>query len=466
LGDVDFGKLRVINGGIDIAAITALQQPLAELNGALADLHDTVHNIDSPWLVAPIQSRIKDFGADIDDQQAQSDRATLAVERAPAMLGANGKRVYFIAFTTPSDARGLGGSMGNWAEVTMDQGHISLTSFGRTADLAVDGDTERWLRVTSSPHFPEVAQAIAAGYPAFSGHPVDGVIAMDVYTVSALMTLTGPIQLTSLPQTVDSAGVAKFLLSDQYSLAQTRPDPIDMLEEVAGLTINKLLTSELPDPPDLVGLLAPFAAQGRFTAWSANPQDEALFRRMGMAGELAAPPSGNDAAAAVINNLGNNKIDYYTSGEQSYDVTTDELAETATASWDITLHNAAPVGVAEPALVFVDSQGAAPGTSVMQLNLQSVLPIKRITVDGTERKPDATSTSQGFNVSQLNLQIAPQGVVKIHVDLIGRLDLSNGYHLWLRNQAAVHPLTTTVMVNGQAEEDPTLDLSGVHHIDP
>ena len=94
--------------------------------------------------------------------------------------------MYFIAFTTPAKARGLGGFMGNWAEVTMDAGHISVTDFGRTADLVVDGDTEHWVRITSSPHFPDVARLIANGYPAHSGHQVDGVFAMDVYTVAAL----------------------------------------------------------------------------------------------------------------------------------------------------------------------------------------------------------------------------------------------------------------------------------------
>ncbi|HZX56080.1 MAG TPA: DUF4012 domain-containing protein, partial [Ilumatobacteraceae bacterium] len=185
LGDIDFDRLRVVNGAIDVGAITALQQPLASLNGALDDLHDTVHSIDSPWLVAPVQSRIEDLSSDIEGQQVQSERATLAAERAPAMLGANGKRVYFIAFTTPAEARGLGGSMGNWAEITIDAGRFTVTGFGATAQLAVDGDVEHWARITSSPNFPEVAKAIADGYPAYSGHAIDGVIAMDVYTVGA-----------------------------------------------------------------------------------------------------------------------------------------------------------------------------------------------------------------------------------------------------------------------------------------
>ena len=53
LGEIDFDRLRVVNGTIDIAAITALQEPLARLNAAMADLHSTVDSVNSPWLVAP-----------------------------------------------------------------------------------------------------------------------------------------------------------------------------------------------------------------------------------------------------------------------------------------------------------------------------------------------------------------------------------------------------------------------------
>jgi len=349
--------------------------------------------------------------------------------------------------------------------VTMDAGHITVTGFGRAPDLAVDGDTEHWTRITSAPNFPDVAKAIAAGYPAYSGHAIDGVIAMDVYSVAALMTLTGPIDLTSLTQTVASDSVAKFLLSDQYSLAQNRPDRIDMIEEVAGTTINKLLATTLPNPPDLVKLLAPLAAQGRLDGWSAHPDDEALFERMNMSGEMP-DPAGGDALAVVINNVGNNKIDYYASGEQAYNVVTNSLAGTATATLDVSLRNGAPAGLADPAIVYADSQGAAPGTSVMQVDVQSMLPIVGITVDGVARPADATSTSNGLLDSRLDLQVAPQATVKIHVDLAGPLNLHDGYHLWLRNQAAVKPLSSSVVINGQAEDDPTLNFSGVHKIDP
>ena len=464
LGDIDFEQLRVVDGVIDIDAITALQDPLAQLNASLADLHSTVDSVDSPWLVSPIRTRLATLNSQIEDQQAEGTRAALAVQRAPAMLGANGKRVYFIAFTTPAEARGLGGFMGNWAEVTMDAGHISVTDFGRTADLVVDGDTEHWVRITSSPHFPDVARLIANGYPAHSGHQIDGVFAMDVYTVAALMKLTGPVDLTAVPQTVSADTAAKFLLNDQYALAQDRADRIDMLEEVASTTIARLLSGSLPAPPDLIKLLSPFASQGRLVGWSARTDEEELFERMGMAGELPAL-NGGDGLVLALDNIGLNKIDYYLTGELSYRVDTDPASGRVDATLDITLHNNAPAGVIEPAFVFGNSIGAPPGTSGLGVTVYSALPVTGITVDGLTRAADGTSTAHGFNVSTLNVNTSAQSTTQIRVQLAGPLDLADGYRLIIRNGPSVSPMDMTLVVDETVAEDLGA-AAGIHRIGP
>ena len=89
----------------------------------------------------------------------------------------------------------------------------------------------------------------------------------------------------------------------------------------------------------------------------------------------------------VINNVGNNKIDYYLTGEAAYSVKTDQASGQVTATLDITLHNNAPAGVAEPAIVFGNSEGAPPGTNVMQLNLYSAMSVTGIVVNSTARGP-------------------------------------------------------------------------------
>lgn len=144
----------------------------------------------------------------------------VAVRNAPTMLGADGPRVYFLTFTTPSEAHGLGGYMGNWAEVTITDGRLEVTAFGRTIDLYGEhqektiphmsdeyaeryGDfllndvdnriagLEVWANVTVSPDFPSVAATIADLYPQSGGTQVDGVFVLDIYAVAKLMEITG-----------------------------------------------------------------------------------------------------------------------------------------------------------------------------------------------------------------------------------------------------------------------------------
>ena len=70
-----------------------------------------------------------------------------------------------------------------------------------------------------------------------------------------------------------------------------------MLEEVASTTIARLLTGSLPAPPDLIKLLSPFASQGRLVGWSAKADEEELFERMRMSGELPALDGGDGLAS-------------------------------------------------------------------------------------------------------------------------------------------------------------------------
>ena len=154
---------------------------------------------------------------------------------------------------------------------------------------------------------------------------------------------------------------------------------------------------------------------------------------MHMSGKLPAL-DGGDGLAVVIDNIGNNKIDYYLTGEVSYTVETDRPSSTAGATLDITLHNGAPPGVTEPAIVFGNSEGAPPGTNMMELHVYSAMPVTAVTVDARSQPAGRpVSTDHGYNVSTLNLHIRGTSTTQIKVQLAGPLDLTDGYHLMLRN---------------------------------
>jgi len=135
-----------------------------------------------------------------------------------------------MLFTTPAEARGLGGFIGNYAEIRTDQGRIEVSAFGRRQRLdrllteagggvctgcsqeLLDGYGRRgltlgpnggvadqvWSTLSEPSHFPYVGEAAASLYPLSGGTELDGVIVADPYVLQALMTFTGPIPVREL----------------------------------------------------------------------------------------------------------------------------------------------------------------------------------------------------------------------------------------------------------------------------
>ena len=199
-----------------------------------------------------------------------------------------------------------------------------------------------WSNLTMPAHFPYIAEVAAILYPQ-SGHPpVDGVIAMDPYVLQALMAYTGPVELPELAVTVEADGAAKFMLEDQYLLAGDGGDAdrIDAIDTMGQQVISLLLAGALPVPSTLAHDLGPLVVEQRLLAWSSDPEEQALFARLGMDGAL--PSLGADGGFGVaVNNGGQNKIDVFLDREVKVDVETDDDGRRTLAA-DVILTNTAP----------------------------------------------------------------------------------------------------------------------------
>ena len=102
---------------------------------ALDELQVATDAAQSPWLVPRARTVLDDFDQSIAEHVPALDSALAAVRMAPDMLGADGPRRYLLLFTTPSEARGLGGFIGSYAELTADEGRLVLSNSGHTARL-------------------------------------------------------------------------------------------------------------------------------------------------------------------------------------------------------------------------------------------------------------------------------------------------------------------------------------------
>ena len=451
LTNVDPDSVRVVNGRIDLQAVRALEAPFVQLVQAIDDLQVGVGQSRSPWLAAPLQRRLDSLDDDLVVNGVKAGNALLAVQVAPAMLGENGVRRYFVAFTTPAESRGLGGFMGNYAELTIDQGRIQMSEFGRHTDLNYAGNPstrrlsgldefiERWGRfdfanhaggtaglavwsnVTMAPDFPTVAQVISQLYPQSGGRRLDGVFMLDPQAVAALMSFTGPVAVEGIAQPLTAENAAQFIIKDQY-LVEATDQRIDLLATIARATVDRLLSSTLPAPAELAETFAPLVAENRLMAWSAHADEEQLLSQVKMDGAF---PSleGGDGVAVTVDNGGNNKIDAYLDMAVDYVINTggrDAVAGARTSTITITLTNNAPSS-GLPGYVIGNGFGLPLGTNRTWLSVYTALPMVAVQVDG---QPDGMETGRvfGWNVSSRYVDVPPGGTVTVTMTVQGALE--------------------------------------------
>lgn len=476
LAQIDLDALRLTNGRIDLDLVRRLEQPIEQLNATLDQLDVTVAGVgDNPWVVQPIRRRLDNLRADIAKQRVRGADALNVVRQAPAMLGGDGKRVYFIAFLTPAEARGGGGFMGNWAELTIDNGTLKMTRFGRHTDLNEAGDPEEkritgpagwvdhwgpyglvrangtattvaWSNLTISPNFPDTAQVISQLYPQSGGRRLDGVISMDVFALATLLEITGPIDVKGLDEPLASDNAVEFLLRGQYQNTDF-DNRVDMLASVAETTVNTLFRSTLPSPPNLAKLLAPLAAEGRLMAWASRDQEEQIFRRANMSGALP-ELGGGDGFTFALNNGGGNKIDAYLQGDASYVVTTNPATGQVHATATLILRNTAPAD-GLPDYVIANQVDLPMGYSNLFVSIYSGLRPTSMKVDD-EPVDFRTNEDGDYGVASDFVPIPPGDSVKITVEFEGHLDLSGGYRVIVRSPPLAETLPIKVEADGVA----------------
>jgi hypothetical protein len=444
---LDLDAISVVDGSIDIGAVRGLQQPFSELVSAIDDMQSVVDDARSPWLVGPLQRRLDKLAVDLTSDRFRADNALTAVQLAPRMLGAEGTRRYFVAFTTPAEARGLGGFMGNWALLTATNGKIEMTEFGRHDDLNRAGDpstrhltgldefvqqwgrfgfavppdgladAEVWSNLTMAPDFPSVAEVVSQLYPQSGGDPIDGVFLLDPQAMAALISFTGPIQVEGLAEPLTAENAAQFIIKDQY-LIEAFDQRTDLLERIARTTVDELLAGALPSPVELARQFAPLAAQGRFMAWSAAADEEELFRHVKVDGAFPRL-NGADGVAVTVDNASANKIDAY------LDVTIDQAVVAQTAAGQraeritVTLTNNAPAeGL--PRYVIGNEVNLPWGTNRTWLSVYTALPMSAVEIDG-EPSGMQTASVFGWNVASKFIDIPPGATVTVVLTVTGTL---------------------------------------------
>ncbi|HEY3000455.1 MAG TPA: DUF4012 domain-containing protein [Acidimicrobiales bacterium] len=467
--NADVDSLRFVGGRLDPQAVANMRKPLENVKSALERMQTSVDDIDSPWLLTPIANRIHRLDDQIDDVLPDADMAINAVAVGPTLLGADGPQRYLVLFTTPVEARGRVGFPGNFAELTVTDGKLDMTRFGRISELeqgGVPGDQRTlagppdyvarysrfdvaatWRNVTMSPDFPSVAKVVADLYPQSGGAPLNGVMAVDPQGLAALMRYTGPVQVEGLDQPLTNANAAQYLLSDQYSLFDNRnTQRIDVLEQVARTTFDRLTSADLPGPRALGDQLDPIVDGGHIQFTTTDVTTALPLFVAGINGQIPTPRDdlANDTITLTTANAAANKADLFLHRSESYDITWDPETGKVTGTLHVTLKNDTPTS-GLPTYVIGNAVGLPVGSNRSFVSVYSLFDLDAARMGGQPASMQS-ETELDRHVYSTFVDIPPGGTADIELDLSGTLERSHTYRLDIPAQPFASPDQVAVNV--------------------
>ncbi len=446
-------------GGLP-AALKASSDALGRASSELA-------GYDRPYLWPALGGSVRQLRTSLASASDNAMRAADLVRLVPAMLGTAGPRRYFVAVEDNAELRGGGGVIHLWAELQADGGRLSLTRFGTVDDLnaAVANGSPHlpaellaryrqfdvagtWQNVNVSPDFPVTGQAIAAMYPESGGAPVDGVLAVDLPGLAALLDLAGPVTVPGRTESLTAANLVDVIVRESYVRFPVPADRDAFVADAVGATLRALASADPGTPAHVARVLAPAAALGHLLLYPVRPEEEGVARSLGMDGAI--PAGSGDSLMVVNQNLSASGIDAYLHRQVRYDALLDPSGGSATITGHVavTLRNDAPSSGLPVQVIGPADDRFTPGENRTYLSVYSPLSLMRSTLEGQPATVSADA-ELGREAYSLIVSVPSAESRTVGMDLRGRVALGTDdwYHLDLLHQASLAPDDAAITIS-------------------
>jgi hypothetical protein len=466
LEEVDLDTLHPVAGRIDPTLIETVEPPLRRALESLRSADDRLADVDSPLLLGPVADRLDELAEKVQDARDTAETASAALAVAPDLLGADGPRRYFLVAHTPSEARGVGGFMGSWGELVLDDGRFDLVRTGRLRELTqggpdpagrrIEGEADFvrhwgqapaqfWGLIGFTPDFPTLGRIIAQLYPQSGGSELDGVIAIDPAGFAAMLELTGPITVPGYEGVLAPETAEQILLHDQYlGLEGGLDDDREAFLEAAIRTLFDQLTSgELPGPRTISAELAPMVDGRHIQLFSTHDAEQRFFTSIDADGSVARRRA--DGIGVVNQNNNGNKIDYFLRRTLTYDVVWDPDTGAVDGAIEVRLENLAPAAGLPHAVIgwggdlSANQLPVADGENLTYVSLYTAATLDDLAVDGQPAELNRLVADLGYQARDVYVRIPPGGTKVLTATVDGQVEPGRRYQLEVLRQATATP---------------------------
>jgi len=275
-----------------------------------------------------LSPRLQSYLDKLDRYVPLAQLALDAGQAAPALLGLHGPQSFLVVAQNNDELRATGGFITAAGRLMIYGADLIDMSF--MDSYAVDDfsnvypdppqalyDTmlaEQWLFRDSnwSPDFPTSARQMAEFYTMGTGHPVDGVIALDMVAVELLVNAVGPLSIEGHPQPLTGANILDWMRSARGGLEQGQGlgewwgQRKDFLGPLSAALKQRLDSGAV----DWIALAKAGlqAVEGKhLLLYFSDPQAQSILQAQGWDGAVSAVEG--DAWMLVDSNVGFNKAD-------------------------------------------------------------------------------------------------------------------------------------------------------------
>ena len=319
------------HGKVDLSRVTATRPQVESAATTFRTVAGPLSHLRTTFLFGPGASLQEKVATDLPVALRGLDDLVSGLKVAPAMLGEDGPRRYFVAVQNNAESRATGGLIGAYAIVKADGGRLTRERVGTDVDLVdatsdvVDlgaefadhydqyGARATWSGAVMTPDFPSAARSLRGLWANLGEPPVDGVIALDAVSLAGLLGATGPITLDG--RVYNGSNLAQFILKDEYVLYRDNTRRKVVLAGVAASLFDHLLTGT-GSSAGVVTSLARAGSTGHLQIWSSHPAEQGLLEPLRVGGALPQDPK---AFLEVLTlNASGNKADVYVTRKVAY----------------------------------------------------------------------------------------------------------------------------------------------------
>ncbi len=329
-GSLTLDAMKPVQGRIGLEKVIGLSHSVIPAATAFREAATRVAAIDFTQTIPPLATAGQQLNAQFAEAMPVVDELTRALGLAPDMLGASGPRTYLLMFQNLAETTALGGTAAALAEVTVDNGLITLGrqassgDFGRdlTAPaLPVDPGVAAIFNpfmyatlnlATSRPDFPTAAGIASAFWQRDFGTAPDGVISVDPVALAHILTATGPLDLDTGHQLTAENAVS--LLLNQIYIETDGPDGQELSDAFFALATRAVfdaVSGGEVDTHDLADAVALGVDEHRIMMWSAHPAEQAALAGTPLAGILPSDNAHASVTGVYFRDMSVSKVDYY-----------------------------------------------------------------------------------------------------------------------------------------------------------